>query len=760
MFMKKLPKAYKILIWSTAAAIILLTLFFIILKPGRSDSERITQISSDTALAIPTDASAFFLFKDIKTASNNLMSAKNLFSEVTFSDSPLRQLTDKLYSLSGAESLSNVADHGCALSLHYSSKDEVSPLLVLKLSPSELSYINNSIKDGVRSSRQFNGIQINRWNEIEYAATGNFFVASPSSIILESSLRHILSGSSILDNEQLRELISATLLREAMLFINHSQSGKLFSAFAQRRYLKYSDFVSGFTSWSALEIYSQGNKIIFRGGLISSKGPANYAEVIRGSRGAVSDISKVVPFNTFSLLTVSVRDFNLFVKKYGEYGDFHRKANPEVVAKALKWFDSIDALEVGAALIPFGSVNENVVIIRREKPAFGFIRKWLFREKEPVLLPFQERGLVRSLFGEMFSDEEECFSISLDEYLIIGKRELLDEIFLKNRDRFTFDQYLSQTRAYNLLDRNSGAVTLIVNGSEQPDSLIKFFRNGSNLKRVTKSLNVMIGAIQIKPDKSGNPVYDIFFYGDSLKELPKPGKTVSETPAGWERDTVVRVPAGPFEVINFNNGEKEYIEQLPNYWLRLSDKNMKGIWAVPFQVPLRGYVEQVDYYRNGKLQMLFAGGNRVFMLDRSGRFVSPYPLSTDSLIMLGPKVYNIKSDGEFAIMLLHTDNALRLYNKNCKPYPAWSDIKLPETIREFPELKEFGGNKYWILRTSLRTMIYSINGNPVTDPKEKNRLKPDSPVIPLEGSNVMVQTLQGKNISLNLETGEIKRIKK
>jgi hypothetical protein len=56
-------------------------------------------------------------------------------------------------------------------------------------------------------------------------------------------------------------------------------------------------------------------------------------------------------------------------------------------------------------------------------------------------------------------------------------------------------------------------------------------------------------------------------------------------------------------------------------------------------------------------------------------------------------------------------------------------------------------------------MVYSVNGIPVTDIKEKNRIKPDSPVIPLTGSDVLVQTLQGKNISINLETGDIKRYK-
>jgi len=759
MFMKKSLSAYKILIWSSVAAIILITLIFLVLVPGRGSSNKSSVISSETALAIPTDASAFFLFKDIETVSNSINSVNDLFGRIIFGNSPLNQLIDKLYSISGAETLKDVRDYGCALSYHYSSKDEVSPLFVLKLKDGELTYILGSLKDGNSRTRQYNGISVYKWNNVEYASSGGFLLASPSPLILESSLRQILSGSSILDNTDLADLLVKTELRETMLFINHAQCGKLFSAYSNRRYLKYSDFISRVTSWSALEIYSQGNKIILRGGVFNSKGPANYSEVFRGSRGGKSDIASVIPHNSYSLLTLSIEDIPSYLKKFNEFGGFYKRTDPEIALKAAKWFASLDAKEVGAALIPYGSVFRNTIIIRTGKPFFGFVKRWLSQDKEMLSLPFNESGYMKLLFGEMFQEEENSYILRKGEYIIIGQEEVLTEVFAKKGEKFSFDEYISQTKAYNLLDRSSGAMTLIVNGSEQPDSLVRFFKKDVNLKGITKSLNLMVGAIQLKPDKQGNPAYEIFFYGDSLKELPQPGKTTMESPAGWERDTIVKIPAGPFEVINFSTGEKEFLEQLPNFWLRLSDKEMRGIWAVPFQVPLRGYVQQVDYYRNGKLQMLFAGGNRVFMLDRGGRFVSPYPISTDSLILLGPKVYNIKKDGDFAIMLLHTDNTLRLYDKNCKPYPTWSDINLPETIREFPELKDFGGNRYWILRTSLRTMIYSVNGIPVTDIKEKNRIKPDSPVIPLTGSDVLVQTLQGKNISINLETGDIKRYK-
>jgi hypothetical protein len=758
MFMKKSISAYKFLIRSSAALLLLLVVVLIVLFSNRDKADRKAEYSYDVALAVPTDAPVLFLFKDIAVTSR-ILASENLFGRLTFGHSSIRQLIDKLYSVSGADTLKGIKNQGVALSLHYSSKDEVSPLLVLKLKESELIYIQRSLREGNNAERRFNGITVRKWNNTEYAISGEYFIASPSSIILESSIRHIISNSSILDSQDLSSLISETQLRESMLFVNHSQTGKLFSAFAIRRYLKYSDFVSRFTSWSALEITTDKNRVILRGTFLNSKGPANYSEVFTGGSGLKSEISSVIPHNAFTLLTISVDDISDMIANYKEYSDFYKRPDEEKYSKAVKWFTSLGAKEVGAALVPFGSAYENIIVIKSKKPFFGFLKDWLSGEKPSEPLIFPQKGYMEELFGDMFKEGEDSYICFSGEFMIIGREELLKEVFASERDKFTLDDYISQTKAHSLLNRNKSLMSLTINGSEQPDSLIRFFRHQSELSKLTESLNLMIGAVQLTPDKEGEINYEIFFYGDSLKSLPQPGKVVTDTPAGWERDTVIRVPAGPYELINFSNGEREYLEQLPNYWLRLSDKNMKGIWAVPFQVPVRGYVQQVDYFRNGKLQMLFAGGNRIFLLDRSGRFVSPYPLSVDSLIMLGPRTYDVKDDGDFAIMLLHTDNVLRLYDKNCKPYPAWSDISLPETIREFPELKNFGGNHYWILRTSLRTMIYNINGIPVTDIREKNRLKPDSPVISLKASDVLVQTLQNRSIVINLETGEIKRYK-
>ncbi|MDD3844667.1 MAG: hypothetical protein PHP33_08480, partial [Bacteroidales bacterium] len=166
-----------------------------------------------------------------------------------------------------------------------------------------------------------------------------------------------------------------------------------------------------------------------------------------------------------------------------------------------------------------------------------------------------------------------------------------------------------------------------------------------------------------------------------------------------------------------------------------------------------------DFYNNGKLQMLFADDQKIYLLDRTGRFVHPFPVKAAVGIELGPKVFDLESNGDVAIMILHTDNTLRLYDRMLKPYPVWNNITVDETIKEFPELIELGANKYWVLRSSAATYIFTVNGNVVGNLSGKSRLRYDTQVIFAGGSLVKVTTVENKELLLNLETGKHSRIR-
>jgi len=320
--------------------------------------------------------------------------------------------------------------------------------------------------------------------------------------------------------------------------------------------------------------------------------------------------------------------------------------------------------------------------------------------------------------------------------------------------------YISETPFAGEATLQGTPFSVTVNISGLQDSVASFFKKGvsERVGATLKKRNLGFMQYSVTPHKELS-MFRLLFYAKNLEKLPTPPVEESKTgPAGWQLDSIVKIPEGPYELRNFDTGEREYLVQLKNYRLQLADKDLKGIWAIPFQTPLRGYVEQVDFYNNGKLQMLFASGNMVYLLDRTGRYVNPYPRRLERLVELGPKVYRMKDT--YLIMLLHTDNSLSLYDRECRPLEAWRDIEVEETIKEFPELLEMGGNLYWILRTQLKTRIYSVNGLEITSSLGNHSLLPSTPVKRVSDAEVEVRRSDGAEIRLNLETGDLKKLKK
>ena len=68
----------------------------------------------------------------------------------------------------------------------------------------------------------------------------------------------------------------------------------------------------------------------------------------------------------------------------------------------------------------------------------------------------------------------------------------------------------------------------------------------------------------------------------------------------------VEVSKGPFEVPNSGTGRGCLFYQNANNALCLKELSGKGIWGVPFSDPICGNACAIDYYGNGRKQILFA----------------------------------------------------------------------------------------------------------------------------------------------------------
>ena len=95
---------------------------------------------------------------------------------------------------------------------------------------------------------------------------------------------------------------------------------------------------------------------------------------------------------------------------------------------------------------------------------------------------------------------------------------------------------------------------------------------------------------------------------------------------------------------------------------------------------------------------------------------------------LSPFIKDGTKEKEVTIITLNDDNTISRYNLNGKKVKGWKDIKAPEFIRDIPELKEFGNEKYWILKLPSQLKIYNYIGDEVAFTNNKLKIDRESEI--------------------------------
>lgn len=723
-----------VILVSGAPAIILFSI-----RPDKQKGEGEEPMQVNSARAVPSDAIFLACFKEADDAMI-LSDSSSVFLPVTGRENPLFRV---LQTLSGS--------HGdLVISLHTSAKNELSALISYKL-PDDKEKAD-SLRKGILSEingskyKDYNNITISNLPGLFYSLTPEFFIASPSLMVLESSVRHLVSGSSVLDNPDLKKVIKGLPGADNGVIINHNQLGKFISATGSPALRKQITFISRFAGWTVLSGNFSKNLSVLKGSAFISKDQGNYISSLRGIEGKNSSVAEMLPFSTLVAVSFTPLDFSGLAKNYRDYREFYNRQDLKEWSETKEWFLAMKPQELAAALILYNNQLHWITLLKCGNS----------KSYNPVIIPGEDfrKGACSKLFGSIFSytrEEDHFFS---EGWLITGSKEVINGYRDGKVTELTLKSYFASTQAESSFGTGNAPVTFYASLSTLPDSVASMFRSsyrpiikarlkGRNFEAVTGSLSFSsTGGFVI------NVISDM-----SKRPAPKSENSISGSDAAKVQ---IEIPKGPFSLVNPQTNEKEYLEQLPNFMLRLTDRDHKGIWTIPFETPLRGYVEQVDFFKNNQKQMLFASGNRLYLLDRKGKYVSPYPKKIDSLILLGPKCYDPASDGDFAIMVLGTDNTLRLYDRMCKPYPAWSNIRTPGTIREFPGMMKIGKNNYFILRTDIQTHIYTVNGIEVAKLPAGERIAPDSEINAISDDEIIVKSDKKRYFSINVESGKIK----
>ncbi|KJD31842.1 ribonuclease HII [Tamlana sedimentorum] len=172
----------------------------------------------------------------------------------------------------------------------------------------------------------------------------------------------------------------------------------------------------------------------------------------------------------------------------------------------------------------------------------------------------------------------------------------------------------------------------------------------------------------------------------------------------------------PQLVKNHITGEKEIVVQDVNNNLYLISNQGKILWKKALHGPVLGKIEQIDIYKNGRLQLVFATPKRVYVIDRNGNDVSPFPIKFKDNITQPLSVFDYDKNKNYRFLVTQNKNVL-LYNVKGKIVKGFNFKKANNTIISQPKHFRLGRKDYIVLKTQNKIYILDRRGNTRVSPK-------------------------------------------
>ncbi len=568
-------------------------------------------------------------------------------------------------------------------------------------------------------------------------------VASGSETILKSSLRHVSKGISVMHASGF-DKASASVSGGDVLFFSNAHAGTLLPSVMVKKYASYSGFISRIADWTVLDMKDTRNRLSLSGTAVYDSDPSEFMSVLASSEPAVSSVSSVLPSYTRFAVSLPLGNIDGYVDAYMGYLDSRqslqktmarrKEIEKSIGIEPLALMHQMDVREVAAASFVVGSRLEKVLLLR-------------LGAKSPQLPSDSDRwpyaGAVSSVFGSIFGLEDETCFVLADEWAVVGSQDAVAEYKDGRALEYTLKEYMADAGQEDLLARSRASALSYFSFSEAKSSMDDIFKKSfvKSFAGLYEDAEFCPLVLAVSHSKKGLSV-NADLWRLSLQKTKAPA---------FERDTVVTVPTGPFEVKNSGTGKMNRFYQNSHLSLCLSEDG-KDLWGIPFKKPICGTAQNVDYYANGKLQIAFGAGSEIYLIDRLGRYVSGFPVDLVKEILIGPDVYDFNGTRKYNIMVLHKDNTVEMYNLKGQKPASWKGIRPSETVKALPERMVVSGSTFWVVRTSIQTLIYPFyGGDPLTAFSGNEMIRPDSEVKPLEGGAVDVLCYDGRHRTVQLK---------
>ena len=598
----------------------------------------------------------------------------------------------------------------------------------------------------------FNDIK-QQFNNFSCAYRSGIFIFSRSAILLENAIRHVATSDNIAANGKLAELMRSSGKNAPVnIYLNYSMLPRTAMTVFHDRQRKLIAPLTQFADWTELDLNIKPDLLLFNGFTECSTDIQQWFKVFLSQPAMPTALVDAMPSTTYTFLWLGIKRIEQYFTDYGHYLEQHKETVRKKELERLKSSFQIDLLndfserfedELALVYANVGQAkmkDEPFVLyrIKSASSAIAMIEEWQNAVKKRNSEGVDKNTLVidhqltftayrlpfdvpATLFGDIFAGENQWCVIA-DNYMVFGSSP--DNL----------KKYLHYTALHACLQTDIGYGKLVNLFSAR--SNLMFFCNPAlsdgifentlksnkykEIQQAAGTLSQMQAIVYQLNSASGKLYNNLFLNGKNLSEvknLPTETPPASGMQTSWESLLDTAISFKPQLVRNHNNGETEiFVQDMANNIYLLNNVG-RILWKVKLSEPIISAVYQIDILRNGKLQMLFNTKSKIYVVDRLGNFVNPFPLQLKSPATGGVALFDYDNNRQYRMMIACEDRKIYVYDRTGKQVDGWSFKQSEHPVQTDIYHFRTGNKDYIVFADKYRVYILDRQGRTRVSPE-------------------------------------------
>ena len=206
----------------------------------------------------------------------------------------------------------------------------------------------------------------------------------------------------------------------------------------------------------------------------------------------------------------------------------------------------------------------------------------------------------------------------------------------------------------------------------------------------------------------------------------------------------------PFFFTNHNTGAREIFIQDFNNKAYLINSAGRVLWKVELNERIIGNVFMIDYYRNGKYQLLFSGKTFIHLLDRNGNYVERYPVKLRSPASAPSALFDYEGTRDYRLFIPGEDRLIYAYDKSGSVVKGWTPFRTNGRVITDIKFFRVSGKDYLVASDDNTVYFLDRTGN--------IRLRAKEPVIRAHGSEMRIDPSSGQSVVFTKPDGTVQNV--